>query len=141
MNLETLRHQHESLEELVEELIAAIATNDPRPVATIRWRLARELIAHLAIEDRWLYPRLRQSSLPQTAELATRFFAEMGGLKEAFNNYMTHWTDPLIALDWPGFRRETHMVMAQLRARIDRENAQLYPLAEREEKHASSRAA
>ncbi|MFT3968625.1 MAG: hemerythrin domain-containing protein [Sphingobium sp.] len=129
MNLETLRHQHDSLFGIAGELGRAIAAPDPRPVASIRWRLARELLAHLAMEDSWLYPRLARSPSARTAELATRFKAEMGGLAATFNRYMTHWTDQRIAADWTGFRKETSLILAQIRTRIERENGELYPLA------------
>jgi iron-sulfur cluster repair protein YtfE (RIC family) len=131
MNVEALRKQHEDIGALADQLSQAVS--DPaerRPVAALRWRLARELIAHLAIEDRYLYPAMIARCGSEGAKVAARFRAEMGDLAERFTEYMAGWSDPRIAEDWPGFRDETRAILATLAHRIALENDALYPLAD-----------
>lgn len=99
---------------------------DPAAIATARWSLSRQLLAHLATEDRLLYPMLRRSPDPATAALAARFAAELGGLADAFKDYIRHWTPERMARDPDGFERDTRALSAQLDERIRREEAELY---------------
>jgi len=99
---------------------------DPAAVAMARWSLSRQLLAHLATEDRLLYPMLRRSPDPRTAALADRFATELGGLADTFKAYMRHWTAERIARDADGFERDTRTLSAQLDERIRREEAELY---------------
>ncbi len=99
---------------------------DPAAIATTRWSLSRQLLAHLATEDRLLYPMLRRSPDQATAALADRFAAELGGLAEMFKDYMRHWTAERMACDPDGFERDTRALSTQLDERIRREEAELY---------------
>ena len=131
MDTRALRKQHDDISKTSEELIKAIMSEDRGAVAALRWRLARELIAHLAVEDRWLYPMLIRDGSPKAATTALNFKREMGGLAEAFNQYMTAWHDQRIAEEWDGFRVATWKLVEVLDVRIRRENTELYPLAEK----------
>lgn len=129
MNVGELRAQHERIMRLAAELRRAVDRGGERqPVAALRWGLARELIAHLAIEDRLLYPNLLRSSDPAAASLAARFKSELGGLGEAFTAYMTQWTDSRIAREWEIFCGETRAILDALAERVARETESLYPL-------------
>ncbi|PXA91856.1 cation-binding protein [Nostoc sp. 3335mG] len=99
---------------------------DPAGIATARWSLSRQLFAHLAKEDRLLYPLLRRSPDRATAALADRFAAELGGLADRFREYMCRWTAERIARDPDGFERDTRALSMQLDERIRREEAELY---------------
>lgn len=105
-------------------------TDVPAAVGAIRWRLARELIGHLAVEDRWFYPWVIGRGAPETVQLALAMKAEMGDLADMFARYMADWTDQRIASEWPAFRRDTETIQKALRDRIGRENGQLYPLCD-----------
>jgi hypothetical protein len=129
MDIETIRLQHDSISEHAAALAAAVSKPDYSPVAAIRWKLARELIAHLAVEDRWLYPTLIASPDRKTADTAKRFKNEMGGLADAFTNYMGKWNDQRIVAEWPAYCAETKTLLAALTKRVRRENKDLYPLA------------
>jgi hemerythrin-like domain-containing protein len=93
--------------------------------------LAGKLGVHLAMEDKALYPRLAEDGAPPDAALAAAFMQEMGGLGAAFAAYNRNWPAPAIAADPAGFARETRAVFAALARRIERENRQLYPIADR----------
>ncbi len=129
MDIEALKQQHDSISKSATALATAVSKSSYSPVAAIRWKLARELIAHLAIEDRWLYPMLIAGTEQKTAATARRFQDEMGGLAATFTNYMAKWSDQRIASEWPAYCAETRILVAALTNRIERENKELYPLA------------
>jgi hypothetical protein len=129
MDAEAIRIQHDSIAEHAAALAAAISQPTYTPVATIRWKLARELIGHLAVEDRLLYPALIGSVDQRTSTVARRFKEEMGGLSSTFTSYMREWTDQRITAEWSAFCSETRALLAALSNRIARENNELYPLA------------
>jgi hemerythrin-like domain-containing protein len=105
---------------------------DAAPVAADLVRLFGKFSVHLAVEDKSLYPRLTRDGDPTLRGLATRFQDEMGGLTQRFEAYRKRWPGPLaIAKDPQGFVAETKAILDQLKNRISRENAELYPLAER----------
>ncbi len=109
----------------------SVAAN-PAPVAADLVRLFGKFSVHLAVEDKALYPRLARDGDATLRGLAARFQDEMGGLTQRFEAYRKRWPGPLaIAKDPPGFVAETKTILELLKNRISRENAQLYPLAER----------
>lgn len=131
MNVGELRAQHERIMRLAAELRRAVDRSEERqPVAALRWGLARELIAHLAVEDRLLYPAILKSSDAAAVSLAARFKSELGGLSDAFTAYMTQWTDSRIAREWEDFCHETRTILDLLARRVARETESLYPLLE-----------
>jgi hypothetical protein len=129
MNIDVIRLQHDSISEHAVALAAAVSKPTYSPVAAVRWKLARELIAHLAVEDRWLYPALIASTDQKAADTAKIFKNEMGGLAGTFTSYMGKWNDQRIVAEWPAYCAETKALLASLTNRILRENNELYPLA------------
>lgn len=89
------------------------------------------LRVHLAYEDTILYPQLIRSGDGKTAALAHLFAAETGAIAPQFEDFVRRWSGPT-AIDamFDLFRDEATMLFAALAARIERENDQLYPLAE-----------
>jgi len=120
--------EHMQLASIAADLLAHAAARpiDPASIAASRWSLSRQLLAHLATEDRVLYPMLRRSPDRATAALADRFAAELGGLADTFKDYMRHWTAERLARDPDGFERDTRGLSAWLDERIRREEAELY---------------
>jgi hypothetical protein len=130
MNIATLAAQHDALSAIAGELLAQVnGSATPCPVAALRWRLARALLAHLAIEDSHLYPQMLESAEPTARTVARAFRDEMGDLATRFTRYMFDWPDMRVAAEWGGFRDETRAILAALAGRIARENERLYPLA------------
>lgn len=129
MDVELLRGQHVEIERLAKELLSRVSHDTRRPIAQLRWQLARTLMAHLAIEDKFLYPAIISGGDP-AARTAQRFQAEMGGLAGDFSRYMSAWSDDEVRADWPAFSRETKDLLAALMARVTRENEELYVLIE-----------
>ncbi|MDF0541135.1 hemerythrin domain-containing protein [Sphingobium sp. H39-3-25] len=130
MDISVLREQHDALAANANALLDQVSKADfPRPVAALRWKLARALIVHLALEDGFLYPDMLNGQDMEACNIARDFQGEMGDLAGCFTDYMARWSDDRIAGEWPRFCEETREVMGMLVERITRENERLYPLA------------
>jgi hypothetical protein len=127
------RAQHDEILGLAGEITARLGAGIDAPaVRKTLSSLAGKVSFHLAMEDKALYPRLMQQKDQQANALARRFMSEMGGLAEVFASYNTKWQVSAIKADPEGFATETRKVFGALAHRIQRENAQLYPLADLE---------
>ncbi|MGH6652778.1 MAG: hemerythrin domain-containing protein [Sphingopyxis sp.] len=129
-----LRAEHAALATLSHFLMDIVAApRPPRPteLASVRGMFRDTLVRHLKCEDWVLYPRLKASGDAELTRLAREFVGEMGHLAEDFVAYDTRWTEARVAGDWPGFCRETEAVLDAIGMRIEREEADLYPAAER----------
>ncbi len=135
-----LRRQHDAALVLAGRLADCAAQLGHQPTrpeafeATLALaRLTGVLRLHFAQEDRQLYPRLMNSDDNQTAITAKKFFDEMGNLGPAYDAYAKKWRSAQAILKAPGeFARQTSDIVAALADRIERENAVLYPLADRQ---------
>ena len=110
-------------------------------MSALRWQLARKLMAHLALEDRILYPALQRQGDDRIRATAARIQAEIGALADSFARYMAAWTDERITRDWRGFCADSGRVLDALSRRIDREERILYPLARSADGTATKRTA
>ena len=142
--IERLRAEHAAIETLSRFLTAMVAaSHPPRPteLAAVRGMLRDTLVRHLKCEDWALYPRLRSSGDTEALRIATIFVDEMGHIAGDFTAYDARWTPEAVEADWGGFCSETSGILDALGMRIEREEQQLYPLAERlataGERHAS----
>jgi len=114
------------------QLDPARITANPAGIAGDVVQLFGKFSVHLTIEDQALYPRLAQDGNAEVRRLATAFQSEMGGLKTRFDSYRKDWPGPMaIAKDPARFVQETREILTLLKTRIEREDSQLYPLAER----------
>jgi hypothetical protein len=133
---DTFRRQHQEILGVVKELQPSLAVEalrrDAAPVASGLQRLATMLKAHLALEDSTLYPKLMAHADPAIAGTARRYQQEMGDLQTAFSNYVERWsTASSIQQEPEQFVSHTQQVVAALLARVEREDGELYPMADR----------
>ena len=131
MGIDELRRQHQELTRLARQLLEAVedcATQ--QGIGTVRWQLARQLMAHLALEDRIFYPAMQRLPDERARMTARRLEGEMGMLAQNFSAYMQRWDDDHIARHWAEFCHETRELLGLLKKRIEQEEQLLYPLAE-----------
>jgi len=133
---ETFRQQHAAIVEVVKELRSLLVPEkvlDNIPdIMGVLIGLSGKLKAHLSKEDRELYPDLLASGDAKLTEMAAAFQSEMGGLAQAFEDYMATWRSIEAIEDDPdGFIRASEAVIDALSDRINRENRELYMLADR----------
>lgn len=130
---ETYRQHHQELRAIaarIDVLLDADAiAADSNAVAGVVRELFGKFSVHLAIEDNSLYPRAKALHDSHLRQVASRFEAEMGSLSERFDEYRRAWPGPLaIARDPVCFTAETRAVLEALRARVGREESELYDL-------------
>lgn len=132
--IERLRAEHAAIETLSRFLLALVAApHPPRPteLAAMRGMLRDTLVRHLKCEDWALYPRMQSSGDAEVMRIARIFVDEMGHIAGDFAAYDARWTPEAVEADWDAFRGETIGILEALGMRIEREEQQLYPLAER----------
>ncbi|MEG3122794.1 hemerythrin domain-containing protein [Sphingomonas sp. GB1N7] len=128
----TLSDEHAAILEIAGAILDIIAQPDFDVILAIkmRWRLGHSLAVHLAKEDKIIYPRLKQQGSAQVADLAQRFEREMGGLSVEYQRYMVAWAGESIRADRDAFRADTRRILSLLALRVEREEAELYPMYE-----------
>lgn len=107
------------------ELLPADAAGTARTVA----QLSGILSIHLAAEDKYLYPSLKNSPDDKIRAVAIRYEKEMGHLAATYTAYRNQYsTASRIEADPAGFTRETRRILQALSERLTREDRELYPL-------------
>lgn len=132
MDIEKFKRDHVALMRTVGELRELVHAG----IESHADAIAHELVAmsaavklHLAAEDRVLYPALAADA--RTQDIGERYQNEMGGLAQTYAEFVRHWSFAAqIAGDPEGFRNEANAVFKALHQRVQRENRELYPLAE-----------
>jgi hypothetical protein len=131
--MERLRTEHAALVTLSRILTdMTLAPDPPRPteLASARGLLRDTLVRHLKCEDWVLYPRLKASGDPDLVRITREFELEMGDLAAEFVAYDDKWTAERVEGAWPDFCRETGIMLEILAMRVEREEHELYPLAD-----------
>lgn len=131
--MERLRAEHAALVTLSRIVIEMTkAPHSPRPteLASTRGLLRDTLVRHLKCEDWVLYPRLKASGDPDLVRITREFELEMGDLAAEFVAYDDKWTAERVEAAWPDFCRETMIMLDVLAMRVEREEQDLYPLAD-----------
>lgn len=125
------RVQHDEILAMTREITDKLkAEPDAALIRKLLSSLAGKVNFHLAMEDKALYPRLAQQKDTNANALAAKFMTEMGGLAGVFMAYNNKWQVSVIKSDPEGFAHETRKVFGALAHRIQRENTELYPLAD-----------
>lgn len=129
---EKFRAQHDDILQIAGDITAQLKANgDPAAVRKLLSNMAGKVNFHLALEDEALYPRLMTSGNAAVKARAGKFKEEMGGLGRVFTEYNNRWQTAAIRADFDGFANDTRKVFGALAKRIERENNDLYPLADK----------
>lgn len=130
IDVQTCRDHHTVLRYLADEV-----EKEERPanVVPLLRRLRTVLLAHLKLEDDWLYPRLAQSANAIVRGKAERYRREMGGLRSDFESLWKAWSpEGAIEADPQGWERQWRIFRQAIEARITTEDDDLYVSAEAE---------
>lgn len=134
MDIKRFKHQHvdilsgiAALRKLAHQGITEHAVD----IAHELKALSSVVTAHLAIEDRILYPSVRNSGDPAMAQMAQSYQDDMQGIANAFINFARRWGSATILTRNPEqFRDEANVVLRDVHARMLRENREFYPAIE-----------
>jgi hypothetical protein len=129
------RDQHDDLLGIVTDiskgLNVASLSSDAAPARTLLSKLLGKLKMHLTMEDKSLYPRLMNSNDANLKAVAKKFSDEMGDIALVLADYQKNWpTAGAIQKDPASFIQQTNGIFAALGNRIERENNELYKLAD-----------
>lgn len=135
LETDTYRRQHDDLLELMEQISGILSKTRFRQELSRLHSLLNQLngkfSVHLAMEDESLYPSLHEHPDEMVRTVAGHFMDEMGGMSDKFKRYMNTWKmSHSIINDPKEFIRQTERLMDMIKNRIERENSELYPLAE-----------
>lgn len=130
IDVQTCRDHHTVIRYLADE----VAKEDrPRNIVSLLRRLRTVLLAHLKLEDDWLYPRLAQSTNTIVRGKAERYRREMGGLRSDFDRMWNEWSrEGAIEADPQGWERQWQAFREAIESRISIEDGDLYVAAEAE---------
>ena len=130
--LKQLSDEHDVLLALADQLEAATPEAEPADYTQVFVLLARFgqlLQIHLLREDAIVYPAIINGPDAEAATVASLFQHELGSLDKRVEEFERKWTGSAIGQAWQEFRVDLQNLLAELRVRIERENAELYPLA------------
>ncbi len=129
------RRQHEELLSAAGEIASSLQVDtlskDASGVSAQLSKMMGLLRIHLSMEDKSLYPLLLASEDEKVRKTATRFMDEMGGIADVVTAYSQKWSDSKAIENAPAaFIGETKGLITALGKRIEKENNELYPLAD-----------
>lgn len=130
--LQRLLHDHVMMRRKAAELLQLLDRPDAPDsdvLAKTRWVLSSHIMQHLALEDRHLYAKLLIDDRPHVREIGHRFQSDLTVLFAEFSDHAQHWTPTRIAGNWTSFRVASRRLVMKMMARIDYEEAELFPLA------------
>lgn len=134
-NTESYRKQHAELEKLARAITRLLnpeeLAKDASAVRSLLSQLMGKLNVHLTMEDKALYPSLLQSPKEEVRVLAKRYMDEMGAIGAAVKEYGKRWPGAIDVQQNPkDFIAQTEKIFEALTHRIDKENRELYVLAD-----------
>jgi hypothetical protein len=132
------RRQHDELLQLSLEIDGALSAPafpaNAREVRRMMARLKGKLAVHSTMENEALYPHLLQHLDPEVRKLAQSLFDELGGIYDTFAAHHAQWSSvERIQAEPAAYVRHTQALFGKLKLRVERENSELYPLADRED--------
>lgn len=128
IDVQTCRDHHSVLEYLQQEL--AKPDVSPANAYALLKRFRNVLLAHLKLEDQWLYPRLAASANAIVSEKAKHYRDEMGGLRSEFEKLWAQSTPDSMERDLAAWQTGWRGFSQRLSLRMEREDRDLYVAAE-----------
>lgn len=136
LDIQMMKEQHAdilaALSSATQSLDARTASTQPAGISNVLEEVAAQIETHLKIEDTDVYPDLVESSDPEVKRIAEQFQRNMSGIAHEFADYVARYKSPEnIAANASLFCYESRRIFERMRHRIQREEAELYPLLDR----------
>ena len=129
---ESYRKQHGELLGYAGKISPLLNEKDAKKNAGEIRKTLSEMIGklqiHLTMEDKALYPAMMKSPDKGVRETATKFNAEMGGIKAVVTSFSSKWTSDAIEKSPAEFCKECGGIFSALAKRIEAEDAVLYDM-------------
>jgi len=134
MDIERFKNQHVEILTRIDnlrKLVHAGIEVNVNAIAQHVKELGTVVKLHLAIEDRILYPAVRNADDEKIAAMGEAYQAEMQGIANEYIRFTTKWSDPKRLADDPeSFRAAANVVLKNVYQRMQRENHEFYPAIE-----------
>ncbi|WP_312686458.1 hemerythrin domain-containing protein [Brevundimonas nasdae] len=134
MDLRRLHQDHRAIIRIASDLIGVSrevrSRDDAEDARFLIEQLDRVLGLHLELEDIELYPALMGCDDARVVEITKDCAEDMGGLAEAWCDYQRQWPVEMICRNADRFAVVSRVLMEAVAQRVDREERELYPLAE-----------
>jgi hemerythrin-like domain-containing protein len=135
MNIDKFKKDHDEIVSQVNELRELVQSGimeNATEIAKLIINMSTVIKLHLAAEDRMLYPAYSKSKDSSISKVGHMFQKEMGDIASAYLEFVGRWNRAArLSQDPAGFREEANNIFKALHFRIQRENKELYPLADR----------
>lgn len=134
-NLNNYLRQHSEIAKISKLIEDSALLNNEKIVENVKDitlnlnTLSGKLKVHLAAEDKFLYPELKNSDDVKTKDIATKFENEMGHIANDFAKYWEKYNFPKkIIENIENFKLDTKEIFAELSNRWNKEEKELYIL-------------
>ncbi|MDF2570040.1 MAG: Hemerythrin cation binding domain protein [Sporomusa sp.] len=135
-DVHNLSRQHKEIQELLVKLNAfstkEAIENASFNISLLIGHLSGKINIHLSNEDKYVYPKLKESADAKTRQVSEIFSREMGGLTNLFADFKSKYmSSTKIVANSSTFLDELHQLTRSINKRIEKEEAELYPLLTR----------
>jgi AraC-like DNA-binding protein len=130
--VDTLKTQHAAVQKMATEISQLVERTDIGAISAKLTSLKTALLGHLDLEDKKLYPALikaAQKKDPAAAETARMFATNMVGISRVLIEFLGKYEGKKFSAD--AFAQDWQGILGALAARINSEEATLYPLYEK----------
>ena len=135
MDIDRFKQQHVEILQRIETLRSMVRGGivaNALAIAKQIHDLGTVVKLHLAIEDRILYPAVRQAPDAKIAAMGEAYQKEMLGIATPYIRFTSKWSDSKrVAAEPETFRAEANTVLKNVYQRMQRENHEFYPAIER----------
>ncbi|MBN1468288.1 MAG: hemerythrin domain-containing protein [Fusobacteriaceae bacterium] len=129
VNMGNYIRQHKEISDVIlniKKLLNRDIENNSKEIALLINNLAGKLKIHLAMEDKYLYPSLKE--VLSKKEIAIKFEKEMGDISTVFTEFKNKYnTADKIITNISSFKTEISKIVNALEKRLTKEETELYP--------------
>ena len=133
-SLDELKKQNEDIAELCDVLSVLIERKslyNNSYVCELMARFREKVWMHLVFEDNTIYAELARHSDAHISTTARAFHDSAREIRKCFSRYVKHWCRPQIDdAEHADLLKESKELFRLVRARIEYENAHMFPLIE-----------
>lgn len=134
MDVTSLYNEHRNIIELCDSLQRLLVSPTPPALADLsrlRWRISSSITRHMTAEDVIAYQPLLGSNDPAVKAALEKYIVSHRRLRGDLAELNSAWPNPKIIGNWAAFGREFAREVVALKAFMQWEEQEFYPLAAR----------
>lgn len=129
--LATLLDEHARIREMADSLETIIHGRRPEDATAfwrLRWSLLSLILQNLRHEQTHVIDVLRGDPRPGVAAIAERFEADLADFSKRYLDHIIRWDSDEGMVEWTRYGDQAQPLLEVLRARMAREEQELFPL-------------